>query len=104
MASEVTVVRIYLHEADRGRRGTLMREILNVLHDQHRAVGVSAFRGIAGLDEAGEIEAADMLRFVVDLPIVIEFFAEPEAAETILAALQGRVPAGHILTWPASAR
>ena len=35
MEDEVTVVRIYLSEADHGRRKNLMQEIVGLLHDKH---------------------------------------------------------------------
>jgi PII-like signaling protein len=101
MPSEVTVVRIYLSEADHGRRKNLMQEILNILHDQHRVKGVTVFRGIAGFGDAGEVHAADILRIMVDLPLVIEFFDEAAIVEAVLALLAGLVPEGRIVSWPA---
>jgi PII-like signaling protein len=102
MGSEVTVVRIYLSEADHGRRKTLMQEMLNIIHDQHRVKGVVAFRAIAGFGDSGEIHASDLLRVMVDLPLVIEFFDTPEVATAVLAVLKDRIPGGHILTWQAT--
>lgn len=49
MESAVTIVRICLSEADHGRHKTLMQEILNILHDQHRVKGVTVFRGIGAV-------------------------------------------------------
>ncbi len=95
------VVRIYLREAEHGRRKTLMQEVLNILHDQQRVQGVIVFRGIAGLGDSGEVHASDMLRLTVDLPLVIEFFDQPSVAQAALALLDGLVPAGHILSWRA---
>ena len=54
-----------------------MQEILNILHDQQRVLGVVVFRGIAGFGDSGEVHASDMLRLNVDLPLVIEFFDKP---------------------------
>ena len=102
MDNEVMVVRIYLRETEHGRRKTLMREVLNILHDQQRVQGVIVFRGIAGFGESGEVHAADMLRLNVDLPLVIEFFDKPNVAQAALALLDGLVPAGHILSWRAA--
>ncbi len=102
MASEVTVVRIYLSEADHGRRKNLMQEMLNIIHDQHRVKGVVVFRGIAGFGDSGEFHASDLLRVMVDLPLVIEFFDVPEVASAILAVLKDRVPSGRIISWQAS--
>jgi hypothetical protein len=101
MASEVVVVRIYIHEADHGRRQNLMKEMLKILHDQHGVKGVTVFRGIAGLDEHGEVLASDMLRLIVDLPIVIEFFDAPAVIEAVLPLVSGLVPEGRILSWSA---
>ncbi|QXX74990.1 DUF190 domain-containing protein [Methylovirgula sp. HY1] len=104
MGSDVTFVRIYLHEADHGRHKRLMEEILNILQKQHEVRGVTVFRAIAGLDESGEVRASDLLRLVINLPLVIEFFDEPKLVETVLAALDGLVPAGRIVLWSASCR
>jgi hypothetical protein len=98
---EVMVVRIYLREAEHGRRRSLMQEVLNILHDQHRVQGVIVFRGIAGFGEDGTVHAADLLRLNVDLPLVIEFYDKPAVAEAAIALLDGLVPSGHILSWRA---
>jgi hypothetical protein len=42
-----------------------------------------------------------MLRLTVDLPLVIEFFDEPEVAEAAIRMLDNLVPEGHIVAWPA---
>jgi uncharacterized protein len=102
MDHEVMVVRIYLREAEHGRRKNLMQEVLNILHDQQRVQGVVVFRGIAGLGEGGEVHAADLLRLNADLPLVIEFHDKPSVAAAALRLLDGLVPSGHILTWRAA--
>ena len=104
MDTEVVVVRVYLKETDHGRRKTLMEEILNILHDQHRVHGVVVFRGIAGFGSKGEVHAADILRLTVDLPIVIEFYDEPAVALAAMDLLSGLVPPGHLVHWHASCR
>jgi uncharacterized protein len=42
-----------------------------------------------------------MLRLNIDLPLVIEFFDEPEIAEAAIHLLDDLVPGGHIVSWPA---
>ncbi len=101
MDDKVTVVRIYLREADQGKRKTLMQEVLNILQDQQRVQSLVVFRGIAGLGDSGEVRASDLLRINVDLPLVIEFFDKPNVIDAALALLDGLVPAGQILTWQA---
>ena len=101
MATDVLMVRIYLSEGDHGRRTTLMREILSMLHDRHAVHGATVFRGIAGFGADGVIHADDMLRLNVALPLVIEFFDEPDAAEAAIQVLETMVAQGHIVSWPA---
>ncbi len=98
---DVLVVRIYLREAEHGKRKTLMQEVLSLLHDQHRVQGVVVFRGIAGFGDSGEVHAADLLRLNVDLPIVVEFFDRPEVAQAALKVLDTMIPTKHIVCWRA---
>jgi len=104
MDREVTIVRIYINEADHGRRKNLMQEVLNVLRDQQRVHGVTVFRGIAGFGDTGEVHSADVLRLMVDLPLVIEFFDETKVVEAVLGLLRDLVPEGKIVCWPARQR
>jgi PII-like signaling protein len=100
--SEVTFVRIYLHEADHGRRRNLMQEILTSLKEQHRVHGITVFRGIAGVSEDGsEVQAADILRLMVDLPLVVEFYDEPAVAAGVIKTLNGLLTGHSIICWPA---
>jgi uncharacterized protein len=101
MANDIVMVRIYLSEADHGRRRTLMQEILTLLQDRHAVQGVTVFRGIAGFGASGEVRADDILRLNVDLPLVIEFFDEPKVVEAAIHLLDDLVPGGHIVSWPA---
>ena len=102
MANDVLLVRIYLSEADHGRRRALMQEIFSILHDRHAVQGVTVFRGVAGFGARGEVHADDLLRLNVDLPLVIEFFDEPEVAEAAIHMLNGLAPGGRIVSWRAT--
>ena len=102
MSTDVLMVRIYLSEADHGRRRTLMQEIFSILHDRHAVQGVTVFRGVAGFGARGEVHADDILRLNVDLPLVIEFFDEPKVAEAAIHLLDDLVPGEHIVSWSAT--
>ncbi len=65
---------------------------------------MAVFRGIAGIGDLGEVRASDMLRIMVDLPIIIEFFDTPEVVQAVLSALKPLIPAGHIISWSATCR
>ena len=98
------LVRIYLSEADHGKKHNLLDEIMQVLHDQHRVHGVTVFRGIAGFGSKGVVHSADLLRLTQRLPLVVEFFDEPATVQAALAALKGLIPSGHLVSWPVDCR
>ncbi|HVZ06746.1 DUF190 domain-containing protein [Rhodopila sp.] len=61
-------------------------------------------RGIAGIGDTGQVHASDMLRILVDLPLVIEFFDTPEVVTAVLGLLAPLIPAGHTISWSATCR
>ena len=101
MNNDILMVRVYLHEADQGKRKRLMQEILALLQERYAVQAVTVFRAIAGFGVGGEVRAEDVLRLNVDLPVVVEFFDEPKVAEAAIALLRDLVPGGHIVSWPA---
>ena len=104
MDKQMILVRIYLSEADQGRKHKLLDEIMETLHDRHRVHGVTVFRGIAGFGAKGQVHSADLLRLTQRLPLVVEFFDEPQVVEAALTALQDLIPSGHIVSWPVSCK
>jgi PII-like signaling protein len=101
--SPVTIARIYLTEADSNDHTQLAKEVLKSLHDDHMVRGATLFRGIAGFGQTGEIhEAGDLLRIMVDLPLVIEFFDSADKVEAVMKALSDKIPAGRIVCWQAN--
>lgn len=93
---EVTMVRIYLTEAQQP-----MKTLLAKLHDEEKVRGVTVFRGIAGFGRSGVMHSSRLLDLSMDLPVVVEFFDEPDKARRILSHLKDFVPSGHIVTWSA---
>jgi PII-like signaling protein len=104
MDKDMTLVRIYLREADPGHHNALLEEILSVLHDEHRVHGVTVFRGIAGFGDHGDIHTADLLHLSVHLPLVVEFFDEPDVVAAAIEALGDLVPPDHLTQWTVRCR
>lgn len=52
MTNDILMVRIYLSEADHGKRKTLMQEVLTLLQDRHAVQGVTVFRELRDLERA----------------------------------------------------
>lgn len=93
----VTVARIYITEGEH-----LMQRLLARLHDEEKVWGVTVFRGITGFGRSGRIHSSNLLDLSLDLPLVIEFFDEPEKVARILSHLTDILPAGHVITWSAN--
>lgn len=104
MDKDMILVRIYLSEADQGKRHKLLDEVMELLHDKHRVQGVTVFRGIAGFGAKGMVHSADLLRLAQRLPLVVEFFDEPAVVQEALKALDGLLPSGHVVSWPVTTR
>jgi PII-like signaling protein len=96
---EVTFVRIYLTEGE-GR----LQELLRRLHDEEKVRGVTVFRGISGFGKSGRLHSSSLLDMSLDLPLVVEFFDEPQRVEAILAHIGSGFEPGHIVSWPATLR
>lgn len=93
---EVTVVRIYLTEAE-----TKLNPLIERLRNQEKLRGVTVFRGITGFGPSGVVHTASLLDLSLDLPVVVEFFDEPARVEAVLEHLGALVSPGHILHWRA---
>jgi PII-like signaling protein len=104
MDKDMMLARIYLREADPGHRKALLADILSVLHDEHRVHGVTVFRGIAGFGHQGDIHTADLLHLGVHLPLVVEFFDEPDIVAAAIEALGDLVPLEHLTQWAVRCR
>ncbi len=94
--SDVTVVRIYLTEAEK-----LLRKLLAKLHDEEKVRGVTVFRGVSGFGRSGVVHSSTLLDLSLDLPVGIEFFDEPAKVKRSLAHLKDIQPPGDVVSWPA---
>ena len=96
-SKEVTLVRVYLTEGDHQ-----LRKLLDFLQEEEHVRGVTAFRGIAGFGDSGKLHDATLLDISLDLPLVVEFYDEPQRAEKIIRDLHQWVGSGHIVSWAAN--
>lgn len=93
--TDVTVVRLYLHEEKE-----ILNKVMKVLQDNVR--GVTVFRGIAGFGDHGELHTASLIDLSLDLPLVVEFFEESEKVAQLIEELNVFDEVHHILSWPAN--
>jgi len=93
---DVTFVRVYLTE-EKGKKTSLFKR----LHDEEKVRGVTVFRGISGFGKSGHVHSSSLLDMSLDLPVVIEFFDEPEKIARILEHLETAVGPGHMVSWSA---
>jgi len=94
---DVMMVRVYLTEAD-----NRLEPLLAKLHDEEKVRGVTVFRGISGFGRSGVMHSSSLLDLSLDLPVVVEFFDEPDKIEAILAHLENTVEPGHLVCWRAT--
>lgn len=93
---KVKVARIYLTEGEHQHE-----KVFEKLHDDHQVMGVTVFRGVAGFGRSGEVHSASLLDMSFDLPMVVEFFDEPEKVFLALDSLNDMIEPGHVLTFDA---
>jgi len=95
---EVTIARIYTLEGH-----DQLNQALDILHDEEKIFGVTIIRGIAGFGENREVHTSSLLTLSLELPLIIEFYDEPEKVAKAIQALTSRLDLKHIISWPATA-
>lgn len=93
---EIRIARVFLHEKQH-----LLTPLLELLHDEEKIAGVTVLRGIAGFGESGEIHTASLVDLSTDLPLMIEFYDEPEKVNHAIERIQAEQAVRHIVSWPA---
>lgn len=93
----VTMVRVYITESSR-----LLPPILNYLTKKAAIRGVSVFRAIRGIGESGE-HTTDLIDFSLNLPLIVEFFDEPDKIDVAVEYLNTIIKPEHIVCWEAQA-
>jgi PII-like signaling protein len=93
---KVIVARIYVTEGKR-----IHEKIFKRLHDEHKVMGVTVYRGVTGFGKSGETHSSDLLDVSFDLPMVVEFFDTEANVTRALSSIGDLVPPGHVLTFTA---
>ncbi len=93
---KVKVARIYVTEGKH-----VHDKVFRILHDEHKVMGVTLFRGISGFGRSGETHAAGLLDISFDLPVVIEFFDTEDNVQQALNSIADLIPAGNVLLFDA---
>ena len=93
---DVIIARIYLSEGE-----TQLDTLLKRLHDWEKLRGVTVFRGISGFGPSGEMHTSRLVDLSLHLPVVIEFFDEPDKVNAVIEHLSTHIQPGHIVRWPA---
>lgn len=93
---KVMVARIYVTEGKR-----VHEKIFKRLHDEHKVMGVTVYRGVTGFGKSGETHSSNLLDVSFDLPMVVEFFDSEANVTRALSSISDLVPPGHVLTFAA---
>lgn len=93
----VTIARVYTLEGH-----DHLNQILDILQNQEKIIGVTVVRGIAGFGASGEVHTSSLLNLSLELPLVIEFHDEPEKVEKAIEVLKAQLDLKHILSWAAT--
>lgn len=97
--TEMTMVRVYVSEGDHKRHHSVAEEIFKRLHQEHKIMGVTQFRGIAGFGSHGVVHAVDLMHINAHLPIIIEFFDQDEIIQDTMTWLRELVEPERIVSW-----
>ncbi|MEI7994961.1 MAG: DUF190 domain-containing protein [Methylococcaceae bacterium] len=95
---EVTIARIYTMEGH-----DQLNQALDILHDEEKIFGVTIVRGVAGFGEDRKVHTSSLLTLSLELPLIIEFYDEPEKVDKAIQVLKSRLDLKHIISWSATA-
>jgi PII-like signaling protein len=93
----VTIARIYTLEGH-----DHLNQILDILQNQQKIIGVTVVRGIVGFGASGKIHTSSLLNLSLELPLVIEFHDKPEKVEKAIESLKSQLGLKHIVSWSAT--
>ena len=95
--TKVTVVRIYLTEADKE-----LTRLIKYLQDEVGIRGFTVFRALSGLGSDKSLHSSALVDLSLDLPVVLEFFDESAKVTGILDHLAAELKPKHMIYWDAN--
>lgn len=93
---KILVARIYLSEGQH-----VHKKILERLHDEEQVKGVTMFRAVSGFGASGLVHQSGLVDISLNLPLVIEFFDEPEKIRQVIDDLHDLIKPDHVITFAA---
>jgi PII-like signaling protein len=94
----ITIARIYSLEGD-----DRIEKALNILRNEENIIGATVLRGIEGMGASREIHTSSLLDLSLVLPLILEFYDEPDKITRAIETLQSRLHFDHIVSWPGHA-
>ena len=94
----ITLARIYALEGD-----MRIEKALSLLRDRQKILGATVFRGIEGMGASREIHTSSLVDLSLELPLILEFYDEPDRVMQAIATLQAELHFEHIVSWTAHA-
>lgn len=90
----VRVARVYLTEADHQ-----LKQMMQYLHDSEKIAGATAFRGVEGYGQSGEIHDSSLIDLSFDLPITVEFFDNSNNVLSVIEYLKEHFNVTQAISW-----
>ncbi|HYE35804.1 DUF190 domain-containing protein [Methylocaldum sp.] len=94
---QLTVVRIYIREGEH-----ILNKLIRFLHEEQNISGLTVLRGVLGFGDSGQLHPASLVDLSLDLPLVVEFFEEPERAQQVIKKVIECFGLVHVVCWPAT--
>jgi PII-like signaling protein len=94
----ITVARIYTLEGD-----DRIEKALSILRDEVSIMGATVLRGIEGMGASGDIHTSSLVDLSLALPLILEFYDEPDTVIKAIETLQAKLHFDHIVSWPGHA-
>lgn len=90
----IRIARVYLTEADHQ-----LNQIMQFLHDKEGVSGATAYRGVEGYGQSGEIHGSALIDLSFNLPITVEFFDESSNVLKTIEHLKKEFNVSQAISW-----